>query len=58
MSKFFIQCTFFCRDSDVGGGVVLETVAIATDGIREVDRLTLQLQLLKQELHTKVNMIT
>jgi hypothetical protein len=32
---------------DVGGGVVLETVAIATDGIREVDRLTLLLQLLK-----------
>ena len=39
--------TFFSRNSDVSRSVILETVAIATDGIREVDRLTLLLQLLK-----------
>ena len=39
--------TFCRRDLDVGRGVVLETVAIATDRIGEVDRLTLLLQLLK-----------
>ena len=43
------QCTVSLTsrfEVDVGGRVILETVAIATDGIRKTDGLTLLLQLL------------